>query len=76
MKNSALRTRLTLAALALLGLGIALHDGTAVARLGDAQREPAPSLVVVSGDQDLAKFGAVDMADALGHVAGAARTTD
>ena len=63
-------TRLALAAFAaLLGLGIALHGDSAGARLGDARHEPT-SFVVATGEEDLANFAAVDMADALGRVAG------
>ena len=68
MKSTALRTRLVLAALAaLLGIGVAFHGDTAGARVG--AHEPATSLVIVPGEDDLAKFAAVDMVDALDHVA-------
>ena len=58
-------THFVLAALAaLLAVGIAFHGDTAKGR---AQSNP---LVTVLGEEELAKFTAVDMADALDRVAG------
>ena len=64
--GSSIRARSVLAAFAaLLAVGIALHGETA---MGWAQ--PVP-LVNALGEEDLAKFTAVGMADALDRVTGA-----
>ena len=66
--GSSIGARSVLAAFAaLLVVGIALHGDTAKGR---AQSDP---LVNALGEEDLAKFTAVDMADALDRVAGSPR---
>jgi hypothetical protein len=68
--DSSILARSVLAVVAaLLALGIALHGDTAKGR---AQSDP---LVNALGEEELAKFAVVDMADALGRVAGANTTT-
>lgn len=63
--GSSILARFVLAAFAaLLAVGIALHGDTAKGR---AQSDP---LVTALGEEELAKFTAVDMADALDRVAG------
>lgn len=64
--GSSIFARSVLAAFAaLLAVGIALHGDTAKGRV---QSDP---LVNALGEEDLAKFTAIDMADALDRVAGA-----
>ncbi len=64
--GSSILTRSVLAAFAaLLVVGIALHGDVAKGR---AQSDP---LVNALGDEELAKFEPIDMADALDRVAGA-----
>jgi hypothetical protein len=63
--GSSIFVRSALAAFAaLLAVGIALHGDTAKGRA-----QPVP-LVNALGEEELAKFTAVDMADALDRVAG------
>ena len=64
--GSSILARFVLAAFAaLLAVGIALHGDTAKGR---AQSDP---LVTALGEDELARFTVVDMADALDRVAGA-----
>jgi hypothetical protein len=58
------------ALVAVFAVGMTVHGG--------AEHSPAQATPLVSAlaEQDLATFTAVDMADALGRVAGTSRTSD